>query len=52
LKLLIFESKILRKIFGPTKEADNTWKIKTNDELNKLIQNRYIINYIRAQRLN
>jgi hypothetical protein len=45
---LIFE----RKIFGPTKEADNTWRIKANDELNKSIQNRNIINYIQAQRLS
>jgi hypothetical protein len=22
----------LRKIFGPTKERDGTWRIKTNDE--------------------
>jgi hypothetical protein len=34
-KLMIFESKVLRKIFGPTKERDGTWKIKTNDDLNK-----------------
>ncbi|PSN45868.1 hypothetical protein C0J52_19675 [Blattella germanica] len=36
-KLLIFERKILRKI--------------TNDELNKIIKNKNIVNYIRAQRL-
>jgi hypothetical protein len=50
-KLLVFESKILRRIFEPTKERDGTWKIKTNDELNKLIGNRTIINYIKSQRL-
>jgi hypothetical protein len=32
------------------KGADNAWRIKTNNELNKLIQNRNIINYVRAQR--
>jgi hypothetical protein len=26
-------TEILRKIFGPTKERDGTWRIKTNDEL-------------------
>jgi hypothetical protein len=36
-KLLVFERKILRRIFGPTKERDGMWRIKTNDELNKLI---------------
>ena len=32
-KLMVFERKVLRKIFGPTKERDGTWRIKTNDEL-------------------
>ena len=33
--LMIFERKVLRKIFGPTKERDGTWRIKTNDELDE-----------------
>ena len=40
------------KIFGPTKKKDGSWKIKTNMELDKLIQNRNIINYVKAQRLS
>jgi hypothetical protein len=51
-KLLVFERKILRIIFGPTKERDGTWRIKTNDELNKLIGNKTLINYIKSQRLD
>ena len=35
-RLLIFERKMLRKIFGPTKERDGTWRTKTNDELDIL----------------
>jgi hypothetical protein len=35
-KLVIFERKVLRRIFGPTKERDGTWRIKTNDELEEL----------------
>ena len=35
-KLMVFERKVLRNIFGPTKERDGTWRIKTNDELDKL----------------
>ena len=50
-KLLVFERKILRRIFGPTKERDGTWRIKTNDELNTLIGNKTTINYIKSQRL-
>jgi hypothetical protein len=51
-KLLVFERKTLRRIFGPTKERDGTWRIKRNNELNKLIKNRTIINYIKSQRLD
>ncbi|PSN37544.1 hypothetical protein C0J52_12553 [Blattella germanica] len=50
-KLLIFKRKILRKIFGPKKCVDGTWIIRTNDELNKIIKNKNIVNYIGAQRL-
>jgi hypothetical protein len=50
--LLITERKILRRIFRPIKARDGTWIIKTNDELNNLIKNKNIINYIEAQRLN
>jgi hypothetical protein len=31
-KLMVFERKVLKKIFGPTKERDGTWRINTNDE--------------------
>jgi hypothetical protein len=27
-KLIVFERKVLRRIFGPTKERDGTWRIK------------------------
>jgi hypothetical protein len=49
---MVFERKVLWKIFGPTKERDGTWRIKTNDELDKLIRHKNIINYIKAQRLS
>jgi hypothetical protein len=48
-KLMVFEKKVLSKIFGPTKERDGTWRIKTNDEL---VRHKNITNHIRAQRLN
>jgi len=50
-KLRVFERKALRRIYGPTKESDGTWRIKSNEELNRLIGNKNIINYIKAQRL-
>jgi hypothetical protein len=51
LKLMVFERKILRRIYGPTKVRDGMWRIKSNEELNRLIGNKNIINYIKAQRL-
>ena len=50
-KLLVFERKILRKVFGPTKE-NQIWRIKTNEELDKLIKHKNIDNHIKAQRLS
>jgi hypothetical protein len=43
--------KLLRRIYGPTKESDGTWRIKSNEGLNRLIGNKYIVNYNKAQRL-
>jgi hypothetical protein len=51
IKLMVFEKKILRRIYGPTKERDGAWRIKSNEELNKLIGNNNMINYIKTQRL-
>ena len=50
-KLGVFERKVLRRIYGPTKEKDGTWWIKSNEELNRLTGNKNIINHIKAQRL-
>jgi hypothetical protein len=50
-ELMVFERKVLRKIFCPTNEIDGTWRIKTNDELDKLIRHKNITNYLKAQRL-
>jgi len=46
---MVFERKVLRKIFGPTKERDGTWRIKTKDELRR---HKNTINHIKAQRLS
>jgi len=50
-KLKVFERKVLRRIYGPAKQKDGTWRIKSNEELNRLTGNKNIINYIKAQRL-
>jgi hypothetical protein len=49
---MAFERKVLRRIFGPTKERDGTRRIKTNDELHELIRHNNIINHKKAQRLS
>jgi hypothetical protein len=51
-RLSVFEGKILRKIYGPTKEDDGNWRIKTNGELDEPIKHRNTINYVKAQRLS
>jgi hypothetical protein len=50
-RLSVFERKILRKIFGPTKEDNDNWRIKITIELDELIKQRNIINYVKPQRL-
>jgi hypothetical protein len=50
-KLRVSERKVLGRIYGPTKESDGTWQIKSNEELNRLICNKNIVNDIKAQRL-
>jgi len=47
---MVFEGKILRKIFSPTYE-NGSWRIKTNQELGKLIKHKNIINFASTQRL-
>ncbi|PSN35661.1 hypothetical protein C0J52_28190, partial [Blattella germanica] len=43
-KLLIFERKILIRIYGAIKISNNEWRTRTNDEINKIIKNRTITN--------
>jgi hypothetical protein len=50
-KLLVFERKILKVIFEPTKE-NQTWMIENNEELDKPIKHGNTVNYIKAQRLS
>jgi len=36
--LLVFERRILKKIYGPTLDSVGTWRIKTNEVLEMLIK--------------
>jgi hypothetical protein len=51
-KLMIFERKIMRKIFGPARTDDGYWRIKTNQEINDLLKGQNIVGFIKKQRLN
>jgi hypothetical protein len=46
--LRIFESQILRKIFGPV-NIDKIWRIRNNMEIDSLIEGADIARYIKAQ---
>ena len=50
--LMIFERRIMRKIFGPTRTDDGYWRIKTNQETNEILKGQNIIRLIKKQRLN
>jgi len=51
-KLMIFERKIMRKVFGPTRTNDGYWRIKTNQEMNDILKGQNIIVFIKKQKLN
>jgi hypothetical protein len=37
---------------GPTRSNDGHWRIKTNQEINNILEGQNIIGYIKKQRLN
>ena len=42
---MVFERKILKKIFGPNNE-NGIWRIKTNQEPDEIIKRKNITNFI------
>jgi hypothetical protein len=50
-ELLVVERKILRRIFGP-KNENKIWRVKINEEWDKVIKPQNKINHINSQRLN
>jgi hypothetical protein len=42
----------MRKIYGPTRIADDQWRIKTNQEINDILKGEDIIGFIKKPRLN
>ena len=50
-KLVIFERRIMRKIFGPTRTDDGYWRIKTNQEINEMLKGQNIIGFIKKTKV-
>jgi hypothetical protein len=50
-KLMIFERKIMRKIFGPTRTDDGYRRIKTNQEINDILKGQNIIGFIKKTKI-
>ena len=46
--LLVFETQILRRIYRPV-QCKEGWRIRSNNELQKLIKGKDIVKYIKAQ---
>jgi hypothetical protein len=49
---MIFERKIMRKIFVPIRSEDGYWRIKANQEINDILKGQNIIGFIKKQGLN
>jgi hypothetical protein len=50
-RLRVFENKVLRKIFGPKREADGLWRKLHNDELHSLYSSLNIVRVIKSSRM-
>jgi hypothetical protein len=50
-RLRVFENRILRRIFGPKRDANVKWRKLHNEELNSLYRSSNIINVIMSRRL-
>jgi hypothetical protein len=50
-RLRVFENKVLRKIFGPKREEDGSWRKLHNDELHNLYSSPNIVWVIKSRRM-
>jgi hypothetical protein len=50
-RLSVSENRVLRKIFGPKREEDGSWRKLHNDELHRLYSSRNIVRMIKSRRL-
>jgi hypothetical protein len=50
-KLKVFENRVLRRIFGPKREEDGSWKKLHNDEFHSLYYSPNVIWVIKSRRM-
>jgi hypothetical protein len=50
-RLRIFENRVLRRIFGPKREEDGSWRKLHNDELHSLYSSPNIVRVIISRRM-
>jgi hypothetical protein len=50
-RLRVFENRVLRKIFGPKREEDGSWRKLHNDELRSLYSSPNIVRVIKSTRM-
>jgi hypothetical protein len=50
-RLRVFENRVLKKIFGPKREEDGSWRKLHNDELHDLYSSPNIVRVIKSRRM-
>jgi hypothetical protein len=50
-RLRVFENGVLRRIFGPKKEEDESWRKLHNDELHSLYSSPNIVRAVKSRRM-
>jgi hypothetical protein len=50
-RLRVFENRVLRKIFGPNRDEDGSWRKLHSDELCSLYSSPNIVRVIKSRRL-
>jgi hypothetical protein len=51
-RLRVFENTVLRRIFGPKREEDGSWRKLQNDELHSLYSSPNIVRVIKSRGLS
>jgi hypothetical protein len=49
--LRVFENRVLRRIFGPKREEDGSWRKLYNDELHSLYSSPNVVRVIKSRRM-